>query len=411
DRKKLKHGESPPEVQLTVSVNEFSDIVVPPSIEMDVPLTALALSDNPNRFSMSMSGFGSVSNIGSIPAGMQSRCSFSERMKRLRESGGDEQAEVAIKKGLEFLSTKQNSDGSFGNEHFVGMTGLTLLAFLGHCETPESARYGDLVVDATVYLMDRSMKNRGLMTNGEEGPHEAYEHAIATYALSELYSMTKESGRAMPKLDSVINKAVGIILKEQTENGGWPYIGKTKDDMSVSGWNIQALKAAHTTGLSLIGLDRAMNLAVQKYLPMIQDNNGAFKYQIDEQNGRESLTGAALLGFQNWGGMRNLTYEKGFRYLKRRLQLPSPGSYYYAPYYNTQVFFIHGGEEWEDYNRKFQPKLLAAQNKDGSWLMNGSGPYAPEDSKITNTTWAILMLEVYYRYLPTTEKVRGAEMR
>jgi hypothetical protein len=46
--------------------------------------------------------------------------------------------------------------------------------------------------------------------------------------------------------------------------------------------------------------------------------------------------------------------------------------------------------------------LLKAQNPDGSWL--GSGPR--KDDKIMNTAWAILMLEVYYRYLPTSDKIK-----
>lgn len=411
DRKRQKTAAAPPEIQLNVSVDAFSEISVPPSMTVDTPLAAIALSANPNSFSMSMSGFGSVSNVGSIPAGMQSRCSFSERMKRLREAGGDERAEVAVKKGLEFLSKQQNPDGSFGSDYRVGMTGLTLLAFLGHCETPESVRYGDLVIAATMFLMETGLKNGGLLTNGEKGPHEAYEHAIGTYALCELYSMTKESGHSVPRLDSVINKAVGIIVNEQTELGGWPYLGAEKDDMSVSGWNIQALKAAYTTGLTLIGVNRSLDRAVKEYLPKIQDKDGAFKYHIDHTLGRVSLTGAALLGFQNWNAMDSEAYDRGLRYLKRRTLFPTPGDYYYAPYYNTQVFFIHGGEAWDDYNKKFQPRLIEAQNEDGSWLRNGIGAYAPEDAQITNTTWAILMLEVYYRYLPTTENVRDAARR
>ncbi|MEM6280375.1 MAG: hypothetical protein AAF733_12915, partial [Verrucomicrobiota bacterium] len=105
DRMERKQGEAPPEVQMTVSVNKFSQITVAPTVNMEVPLTGLTLSDNPNSFSMSVTGFGSVSNAGSIPAGMRSRCSFSERMKRLREAGGDELAEVAVKNGLQFLAS------------------------------------------------------------------------------------------------------------------------------------------------------------------------------------------------------------------------------------------------------------------------------------------------------------------
>ncbi|MDF1826395.1 MAG: hypothetical protein P1U68_17245 [Verrucomicrobiales bacterium] len=411
DRKRAKDAAAPPEVQLTVSVDAFSEIALPAAIDATDSLAAISLSGNPNSFAMSMSGFGNISNIGSIPAGMKSRCSFSERVKRLRESGGDDRAEAAVKKGLEFLSGQQNKNGSFGTHYEAGVTGLALLAFLGHCETPESARYGDLVIEATLYLMNRARDNKGLITSGKKGHHEAYEHAIATYALCELYSMTKESGKAIPGLDIIIRKAAGIIVEGQTPMGGWPYLGAKTEDMSVSGWNIQALKAAYTTGLQIIGLNRSLDLAVKEYLPKIQDKVGTFKYNPDYAMGEATLTGAALLAFQNWKGMDSPEYDKGLRFLKRKYMNPSPGADYYAPYYNTQVFFIHGGEEWENYNSKFAPKLLDAQNEDGSWLRNGIGGYAPEVTQLTNTTWAILMLEVYYRYLPTTEKVRGAVRR
>src|SRR5690606_10949936 len=130
------------------------------------------------------------------------------------------------------------------------MTGLSLLAYLGHCQTPESAKFGEVVVKAALFLMDRGLQNEGRMTNGKRGHHEAYEHAIATYALAELYTMTKESGKEIPRLESVIRKAAGVIVDAQTRDGGWPYgfTGKGKEDMSVSGWQIQALKAAHNTG-------------------------------------------------------------------------------------------------------------------------------------------------------------------
>ncbi len=62
---------------------------------------------------------------------------------------------------------------------------------------------------------------------------------------------------------------------------------------------------------------------------------------------------------------------------------------------------MEGGQDWEHYNEIFQPKLLDAQNEDGSWLGDGNR----EDYRIMNTAWAILMLEVYYRYLPTTDKI------
>lgn len=399
--------------QPVVSSTAFSNFAVPDTFDANTNLTMVAMSDSDAGFGMSMSGFGDVSNMGAIPAGMQSRCSMSQRMKRLRESGGEDRAEKAVREGLEFISTKQNKDGSFGEEFQAAMTGLSLLAYLGHCETPESPKFGESVVNAALFLMDRALKNDGKMTNGKGGHHEAYEHAIGTYALCELYTMTKESGKEIPRLESVLKKSVGIVVDAQTKKGGWPYGFKAEgnEDMSVSGWMIQSLKAAHNTGRNFPGVERALDLATEKYLPSIQDSEGAFKYNPDNAKGKPTLTGAAMLAMQIWKGKGSPQYNKALAYLVKAYSNPSPGGNFYAPYYNTQAFFMHEGKEWENYNKAFQPRLLDAQNEDGSWLSKGVGGQGGADAQLMNTAWAILMLEVYYRYLPTTDKVSGLEKR
>ena len=204
--------------------------------------------------SMSFGGASfSSSPAMSLPSGMKSRCSAADRKKRLREGKADERTEEAIVKGLEYLTSQQDKEtGALGTEYKVGVTGLTLLAYLGHCETPESREFGDSVIKAAVYLMDQAIKNEGYL-NTEEGKGNgkaAYEHAIGTYALAELYTMTKGSGKPIPRLEAVLKKCVGIIVDSQDPKGGWSYgygVGGT-EDMSVSSWMIQALKAAHNTG-------------------------------------------------------------------------------------------------------------------------------------------------------------------
>jgi hypothetical protein len=259
--------------------------------------------------------------------------------------------------------------------------------------------------------MDRGFKNDGFMvtTNGSGGHADAYEHAIATYALSELFTMTKASGKEIPRLESVLKKAVEKIVDAQDPMGGWSYgfvAGSGSEDMSVSGWMIQALKAAHNTGRDFPKVDKALDKAVQKYLPAIQDTAGNFKYGPENPMGKTSLTGAAMLGMQIWNQMGSPTYNTGLAALLKAFANPAPGGNFYTPYYNTQVFFLHGGKEWEDYNKKFQPKLLDAQNEDGSWTAAGE-----KDTQFLNTAWGILMLEVYYRYLPTTDKVKDLKVR
>lgn len=401
ERKAAKNTDTQAVATPTIAASAFSSFAIPDNLNIDVNVDMSAISDNNANFTNSMPGFGGMKGV---PASMRSRCTATQRMSRLRENGGDEKAEDAVVKGLIFLASKQDKKtGAIGTEYTVGMTGLSLLAFLGHCETPESLKFGDTVVKATLFLMNTAMENNGRMTNGEPGDPATYEHAIATYALCELHTMTRASGREIPRLGSVIRKAVGIIVNSQHRDGGWPYgfTGEGLEDLSVSGWQIQALKAAHNTGERIPGVEQALNTAVNNYLPRIQDSQGAFKYNPGDPAGRDSLTSAALLGMKMWNGSDKSEYYRGLRYLTNRYLNPSPGGNYYTPYYNTQLFFLEGGEAWENYNIKFQPLLLAAQNPDGSWL--GTGPR--RDDRIMNTAWAVLMLEVYYRYLPTTDKV------
>ncbi|MEM9017121.1 MAG: hypothetical protein AAGC68_08900, partial [Verrucomicrobiota bacterium] len=255
--------------QPVISSTAFSSFAIPENFDTATDVTMLSMASSDTGFGMSMSGFGDVSNMSAIPAGMRSRCSMSQRMKLLRESGGEDRAERAVRDGLEYLTKQQNKQtGAFGVEYTAGMTGLALLAYLGHCETPESPKFGDSVVSAALYLMDRCLKNDGIITNGQRGHHEAYEHAIATYALAELYTMTKESGKEIPRLESVLRKAVGVIVDAQHSDGGWPYgfDGKGKEDMSVSGWQVQALKAAYNTGRNFPGVTRALDDALEDYI-------------------------------------------------------------------------------------------------------------------------------------------------
>lgn len=85
----------------------------------------------------------------------------------------------------------------------------------------------------------------------------------------------------------------------------------------------------------------------------------------------------------------------------------------YAWYYITQARFHQGGKSWVTWNKQFAPILCNMQNPDGSWCP------APDSSEagygpVYCTTLTALMLEVYYRFLPTykpieTEKVKPIE--
>ena len=105
---------------------------------------------------------------------------------------------------------------------------------------------------------------------------------------AEAYTMTK-----IPKLKEYAKRASEHIIKGQNESGGWAYgYGKgpvAHTDLSVTGWNIQALKAAALTGIPIDGLDEAMDKAIA-YTKRCQDKTGKFAYK-EGSGGKPSLTG------------------------------------------------------------------------------------------------------------------------
>jgi hypothetical protein len=79
----------------------------------------------------------------------------------------------------------------------------------------------------------------------------------------------------------------------------------------------------------------------------------------------------------------------------------------YAWYYQTQACLMFGGEAWTKWNGWFQDEICNAQSPDGSWPAPGGRAVGPQyDSNLTGavyrTSLCILMLEVFYRYMPTT---------
>jgi hypothetical protein len=76
------------------------------------------------------------------------------------------------------------------------MTGLALLCLLGHGELGESKEFGLCFNRAAQWLIHEGTAHHGRLSMTDEnwGPGNGgvYEHAIATYALAELYSMTED---------------------------------------------------------------------------------------------------------------------------------------------------------------------------------------------------------------------------
>ena len=330
----------------------------------------------------------------------------SGRARAMAVNGMKPKSEQAVMRGLAWLVEHQNEDGSWGDENKGAMTGFALLCFLGHGELQDSPQFGITVGRALIWIFEKGTANEGRLHMAKEfTAHGVYEHAICAYALGEYYTMTKD--RRVVKL---LTQAIGHIIEGQGPNGGWMYAyDKSADDLSVSGWQIQALKAAHLGQLPMPGADKALTKAVA-YIERDRGPKGGYGYRGPSDD--YSLTGVGILCQLFWKGDRT-NLRQSMTWLLDQTDKHKPVKYrergadLYAWYYHTQACLMFGGEAWTKWNGWFQDEICDAQSPDGSWPAPGGSAVGPQSADtatgaVYRTSLCVLMLEVFYRYMPTT---------
>ena len=344
--------------------------------------------------------------IGNVPGTMAGRLGGTSRQRMMDRNGGKKKSEEAVMRGLRWLVKNQSPDGSWSPQFKSAMTGLGLLCFLGHGETTTSPEFGPTVKKAVDWLVKTGTANEGKLAP-QLNQSGVYEHAIAAYGLGEYYTMTKDDTVA-----PVLKQAIGYIVQGQGPDGGWMYsYDKSQSDTSVSGWQIQALKAAHLSQLNIEGVDAALDKAMLN-LKRVQGKKGGFGYR-EPGSERYSLTGVGVLCTYFWKQDKDELVRDGIKYMldkdKPEVNYKGEKADLYAWYYNTQACLMVGGSAWSKWNRMFQDQIADAQRPEGDWPPTGNPkPHGPEiqpqgAGPVYRTTLCILMLEVYYRYMPVTK--------
>lgn len=402
---------------------------------VSVPVTDQIVTDPSDDFGAGEDfgdGFGGGDGAGAgggagIPVVLTKRCSVEDRLNRLKESGGTPECEEAVVRTLDWLKETQNEDGSWvGGNYSVGMTGLALLTYLGHCETPASPNYGATVLAGMTYLIDIANKNDGRIAANFADKHWPYEHSIATYALAEAWTLSNgfNVAKQIPGFQEAVTKAGVFILENQHESGSWDYAydtqGSRGGDNSIGGWHIQAMKACKLTGFDEFKgreMRKATKIALD-FLDRSQKSNGGISY-VEKGNVRDYDQGATLaavgaLSFQINGKARDGVVRKAIDCIQESMAIEwdAPSYDLYGHYYAAQVMINKGGKDWDKFNSRFLPKLLAAQKEDGTWGRAGeNGKTSASVPRWNNadkfgvhyrTCLAALILESYYRFLPAS---------
>ena len=349
-------------------------------------------------------------------------------------NNGDQFTEAAVLKALRWLKKTQQTDGSWSPSP-VSNTGLAVLAFLAHGETPdESQEFGGTVQRAVQFLIDQQYVEPDGTAKFRNVDGNEYAFLIATYALCEAYGMTKN-----PSAKAAAETALYRIVAGQSSTGGWDYkINKnsTRDDMSFAGWALQALKAGKMAGLHPEGLTECIAKAIN-YLKKRAFKNGGFGYCAGNNPGGLTGTGCLalqLLGFgQEPEALAALEYMRGWtpQYKSTGIQGDTPGSnpQYYC-YYAAQCKYQAGMrpgaspvdlKSWQTWNQQMKalyPKTIITlpetiQGPDGKEHAMGYWKYADPTCQgggdTMGTCLCALQLMVYYRYLPTTQAAGGSD--
>jgi hypothetical protein len=249
---------------------------------------------------------------------------------------------------------------------------------------------------------------------------------MATLALCEAYGMTGD-----PQLKRPAQAAIDYLVATQhRELGGWRYEVGTNADLSVTGWQLLALRSGELAGLNV---PPQTYERIRECVEQCRDEEGRqalFRYNPwasptdpRTRHGRQPstvMTSVGLLMQLKLGSDRtNPQIRAAGDHLLTNLPrhgaspeaaatgtLGNPGRDTYYWYYATQAMFHLGGQYWQAWHEQLFPLLIESQTASGplagSWDARQPVPdkWATYGGRLYVTAMNLLSLEVANRHLP-----------
>jgi hypothetical protein len=380
-------------------VERKADITVPGVVNPDAPVG----NDGPGKAAP-----GAI-----IPQPVGAARSSTISRKALEEAGGTKESEAAVAAGLQWLIRVQAPDGRWkmdgnfkdkGQANDIAGTAFGLLPFLAAGKAHKAAKdnaYDKQVEKGLLFLLGKQDQQTGSFGG------TMYTHALATRAVVEAYDLTQDPALRLPA-----QMAIDHIIQAQHEAGGWRYAPHQAGDMSVTGWQIRALKTAQQAGLQVP--KTTFRKAIGFVDSCCDPSNEGYGYIGPGSSPTMSAVGLMCRQHLESWGPKSQRLHKAVRINIETSPLPAAGKppsnmYYY--YYATQVMQHLGGEKWQAWNEKVRESLIKAQDRSTDPLLRGSwdptgDPHGAVGGRLMRSSLALLTLEVYYRHLPVQARER-----
>jgi len=320
----------------------------------------------------------------------------------------------AVARALKYLSREQRASGGWRLGRYrresTAATSLAVMSFLAAGHVPGEGPYGrqleegiEWVLDQQVVINSREGNESVVLATNGSGDHGMYSHGISTLMLAEVAGML--DGKLGKRCRLTLEKAIRLILQAQEvrkgsrDAGGWRYKHTSRDsDLSVTGWQLLALRAAKDIGCDVPkkNIDRAV-----AYVKRCRPRRGSgFTYQPGS-SATPTRTGTGLLCLEVCGEHKSRAAMAGAEYLRLRPLRERDRHFFYGVYYCTVGMFKVGGKYWDVTKTNTHKLLLSMQRADGSWSgRRRSRRHGP----IYCTSMSILALAVEYRYLPIYQR-------
>jgi hypothetical protein len=314
--------------------------------------------------------------------------------------------DAAIGRALSFIASKQQPEGAWLTEAWgesTAITSLAIMSFLAAGHVPGEGPYGEQINRGIRWVISQQQPN-GMLIRKAQSHGPMYDHGICTLMLAEAAGML--DGADAPLARRALEKAVLLILESQAvekfdrHQGGWRYQIDSRDsDLSVTGWQVMALRAAKDIGCDVPAeaIDRAVN-----YVKLCSDRkNNGFGYQPG--NGpTPTLTGTGITCLEVCGDHASTEALGGAKWLQSHPLVEKSTYFYYGVYYTGVGMFKIGGEFASRNHRHLAEVLLPIQQGDGGW--NPHHGSEKQAGRIYSTSLAVLALAVEYRYLPIYQR-------
>ncbi len=338
--------------------------------------------------------------------------------------------DAAVKRGLEWLASQQQPDGSFPTLDLgqPAVTSLCIMAYAAHGHVPSRGPYGARLERAVDYVIRCQKPNGVIAKTGPEGPritrsieHEmgacaAYNHGISSLTISEIYGMGGATSAA--RLKQAIQKSLHATFEMQdwpkdysSDRGGWRYIDdfdEVDSDLSVTGWELMFLRSARNAGFNVPNerIDAAIAYIRRCFVP----HERMFVYTLRRPSRSRAMTGAGILALAHAGYHHSEEAQRAGDWLllhdfgQYNVRFPDPSDrYHYGLFTCCQAMYQLGGKYWAQFYPPAVEAILANQQPDGSWPVDSQFHDAPY-GKCYTTALALLTLGAPNQLLPVYQR-------